>query len=221
MEKPPPTRIVIVDDHPLVRERLIELINRESDLQVSGEAEERHEALRIIEQTSPGLAIVDLSLKDSLGIELIKDLHARYPAVKILVVSMQDEQIYAERCIRAGARGYITKQQASRHVMQAIRRVLAGEFYLSSTVATQLLSRSLNRTVSGDACSAASLLTDRELQVFELTGKGHNTRQIGDLLVLDVKTIESYRARIKEKLSLKDGTELLQRAISWVHRQFE
>lgn len=213
-----PIRIVIVDDHPLVRERLAELINREPDLMVSGEAEDRQNALETIERVQPQLAIIDLSLKNSLGIELIKDLQARSPEILILVVSMQDEMIHAERCIRAGARGYITKQEASRHVMQAIRRVLSGEIYLSRTVASQVLSRSLGHKSDTDVSSAVSLLTDRELQVFELTGKGHNTRQIAEFLQLEVKTIETYRARIKEKLSLKDGTELLQRAIHWVHQ---
>jgi len=211
-----PIRIVIVDDHPLVRERLVELIDRESDLEVCGEAEDRHEALEIIASTCPDLAIVDLSLKSSLGIELIKDLQARQPEVMILVVSMQDELIYAERCIRAGARGYITKQQASRHVMQAIRQVLAGDIYLSQTVSTQLLTRSTRRQTGSDS-SLESLLADRELQVFELIGKGNSTRQIADFLFLDVKTIETYRARIKDKLQLKDGAQLLQRAIAWVH----
>jgi DNA-binding NarL/FixJ family response regulator len=213
------TRIVIVDDHPLVRERLVELINRESDLEVCGEAQDRREALEIIRSTQPHLAIIDLSLKSSLGIELIKDLQAERPEVIILVVSMQDELIYAERCIRAGARGYITKQQASRHVMQAIRQVLEGEIYLSQTVATQLLTRSMGRPAGSGTPLVASLLTDRELQVFELIGKGHSTRQAGDLLSLDVKTIETYRSRIKEKLGLKDGSDLLQRAIAWVHEQ--
>jgi DNA-binding NarL/FixJ family response regulator len=211
------TRIVIVDDHPLVRERLVELINREADLEVCGEAEDRHEALELIAATLPDMAIVDLTLKSSLGLELIKDLQIRQPALKILVVSMQDELAHAERCIRAGARGYITKQQASRHVMQAIRKVLAGGIYLSETAASQMLSRSLGKQAGSDSTHSVLALTDRELQVFELLGKGHSTRQIADLLILDVKTIETYRARIKDKLGLKDAPELLQRAIAWVH----
>lgn len=214
-----PIRIVIVDDHPLVRERLIELIDREPDLVVSGEAEDRHEALEIIAAVLPALAIIDLTLKNSLGIELIKDLQTRHPTVKILVVSMQDELIYAERCIRAGARGYITKQEASRHVMTAIRLVLAGKIFLSETATSQLLARSLGRPSASNFEFSITLLADRELQVFELIGKGHSTRQIADLLTLDVKTIETYRARIKEKLALKDAPDLLQRAIAWVHYQ--
>jgi DNA-binding NarL/FixJ family response regulator len=219
MSQTKPTRIVIVDDHPLVRERLIELIDREPDLTVCGEAEDRHEALDLIAATKPEMAIIDLSLKSSLGLDLIKDLQIRQPDVLILVVSMQDELIHAERCIRAGARGYITKQQASRHVMRAIRKVLAGDMYLSDAVASQLLARSLGKQAGSDFAHSVLMLADRELQVFELVGKGHSTRQIADLLVLDVKTIETYRARIKEKLGFKDAPELLQRAIAWVHHR--
>lgn len=215
------TRVVLVDDHPLVRERLVELINREADLEVVGEAEDRHEALEVIEATQPDLAIVDLTLKASLGIELIKDLQARRPELPILVVSMQDEAIHAERCLRAGARGYITKQQASRHVMQAIRRVLEGGIHVSDAVAHQMLSRNVGRQPGPDPATTISRLADRELQVFELIGKGHSARQIGDLLGLDIKTIETYRARIKEKLGLKDAPELLKRAIAWVHDRGE
>lgn len=221
MDAPPKrkTSIVVVDDHPLVRERLIELITREDDLTVAGEAEDRSDALEMISRLKPEMAIVDLTLKSSLGFDLIKDLQAIHPEVRILVVSMQDEIIYAERCIRAGARGYITKQQASRHVMQAIRKVLAGEVYVSEAVASQLISRSVGRPQNADSLSIVSILADRELQVFELIGKGHSTRQIADLLLLDIKTIETYRARIKEKLGLKDSPELLQQAIAWVHQR--
>ncbi len=210
-------KIFLVDDHPLVRERLAELIEREPDLEVCGEAEDRREALEAITASQPDLAIIDLSLKSSLGIDLIKDLQAMLPKVRILVVSMQDEMIYAERCIRAGARGFITKQHASRHVMQAIRKVLGDEIFLSDAAAKQILSRSFGRPPGAGYLSSISLLADRELQVFELTGQGQSTRQIADLLGLDVKTIETYRARIKDKLGLKDASELLQRAIAWVH----
>ena len=213
------TRIVIVDDHPMVRERLMELIEREPDLTVCGEAEDRHQALDLVAETQPDLAIIDLTLKSSLGIELIKDLHVRHPSVLVLVVSMQDELIHAERCIRAGARGYITKQQASRHVMQAIRHVLGGEIFLSEAVAGQLVARTFGRSQGADLQHSVRLLADRELQVFELIGKGHSTRNIAEFLSLDVKTIETYRSRIKEKLGLKDTSELLQRAIAWVHHQ--
>ncbi len=210
------TRIVVVDDHPMVRERLAELINREPDLQVCGEAEDRSGALQVIATTQPHLAIVDLTLKASHGMDLIKDLQALHPNVRVLVVSMQEESLYAERVIRAGARGYITKQEATRRVMQAIRTVLAGEVYLSQQLASQLLTRVVGQQ-RPDAALSVSSLADRELQVFELIGRGFSTRQVAEHLHLDVKTIETYRARIKEKLTLKDASELLQRAIAWVH----
>lgn len=211
-------RIVIVDDHPIVRDRLSELINREDDLEVCGEAEDRLDALEVIALKKPDMAIVDLTLKTSLGLELIKDVRVRHPATLVLVVSMQDELVYAERCIRAGAQGYITKQQASRHIMLAIRKVLNGELYLSEAVSAQLLSRSLRSRKTDSTSYSLNILTDRELQVFELIGRGHSTRQIAEFLSIDVKTIETYRARLKEKLGLKDSAALLQRAIIWVHQ---
>lgn len=219
MSQEPPTahRILIVDDHPLVRERIVELIEREPDLEVAGEAEDRAQALALVEECRPALAVVDLTLRNSLGLELIKDLQALHPEVKVLVVSMQEEMIYAERCIRVGARGYITKQEASRHVIEAIRHVLGGQVWLSRAVTEQLLLRSAGRPPGPGFVVSVSVLTDRELQVFELTGTGQGTRQIAEALGLDVKTVETYRARIKEKLGLKDGNELLQRAIAWVH----
>jgi DNA-binding NarL/FixJ family response regulator len=212
------TRIVLIDDHPMVRERLAELIAREPDLAVCGEAEDRPQALKIIASTRPDLAIVDLSLKGSHGLDLIKDLQISHPRVLILVVSMQEESLYAERVIRAGARGYITKQEATRKIMAAIRKVLAGEVYLSENLAGQILSKLVGRRRPDEVLSVA-LLTDRELQVFDMTGQGLGARQIAEQLRLDVKTVETYRARIKEKLHLKDAAELLQRAIAWVHHR--
>jgi DNA-binding NarL/FixJ family response regulator len=210
------TRIVIVDDHPMVRERLTEVVNREPDLRVCGEAEDRAQALRIIAETNPDLAIVDLTLKNSHGLELIKDLRVMHPKVRILVVSMQEESLYAERVIRAGAHGYITKQEATRSILEAIRLVLAGEVYLSGQLANRIASALLGRQRATTDVSVGTL-ADRELQVFELTGRGLGTRQIADKLHLDVKTIETYKSRIKEKLNLRDASELLQHAIAWVH----
>ena len=206
--------IVVVDDHPMVRECLAEVINHEPDLHVCGEADDRAQALEIISRTRPALVIVDLKLKHSHGLELIKDLTAAYAETRILVVSMQEESLYAERVIRAGAHGYITKQEATRKIMQAIRKVLAGEVYLSEALATQVAARILGRSRATAPASVDSL-ADRELQVFELIGRGYSTRQIAEDLRLDVKTIETYRARIKEKLHLKDARELLQTAIAW------
>jgi DNA-binding NarL/FixJ family response regulator len=210
------TKILLVDDHPVVRDGLAEAINRTSDLAVCGVADERHQALRIAEETHPDLAVVDLLLKDSNGLELIKDMHVRWPRLLILVVSMQDEQVYAERAIRAGARGYITKQQATRNIVAAIRHVLGGEIYLSAKLASSVLAR-LVANPDATCDSITESLTDRELQVFELTGTGMSTRDIAERLHVDVKTIETYRGRLKEKLKLKEGSELLQLAIRWNH----
>jgi len=209
--------VFIVDDHPMVRERLAELINREEDLTVCGEAEDRPEALEKILKIKPYLVLLDFTLKSSQGIDLIKDLRAAAPDVRLLVVSMHDELIYAERCLRAGAHGYITKQEASRHVMQAIRQVLAGDLYVSAEVSKRMLERSLGVPPGRRTDSAISNLTDRELQVFELIGQGWSTRQIAKSLSIDSKTIDTYRARVKEKLGLKTSAELLQHAIVWTH----
>ena len=212
------TRILLVDDHPLVRERLAEVLTREADLTVCGEAEDRHQALEAIQAQKPGLVIVDLTLKNSDGLELIKDVHSRWPKLPMLVVSMHDESLYAERVIRAGALGYITKQEATRKILQAVRRVLAGDIYLNERIATRIITR-LTTPLGPVATTPAELLADRELQVFELTGRGLNTRQIAVRLHIGVKTVETYRARIRDKLRLKDPTELLQSAIAWSHRQ--
>ncbi len=208
------TRILLVDDHPLVRERLAEIINGETDLLVCGEAEDRHDALALVLRKQPDLAIIDLKLRNSDGLELIKDIRVRWPAVRMLVVSMHDESLYAERVIRAGALGYITKQEATRKILLAIRRVLSGSLYLNERIAVQIVSRLTARGGSAGA-SPTEVLADRELQVFDLTGRGLNAGEIARQLHVAVKTVETYRARIKEKLRLKDSSELLQLAISW------
>jgi DNA-binding NarL/FixJ family response regulator len=207
-------RILLVDDHPLVRERLAEIINREADLMVCGEAEDRSEALEVVKARRPGLVIVDLKLKNSDGLELIKDIHSRWPSLKMLVVSMHDESLYAERVLRAGALGYITKQEATRKILVAIRRILAGDLYLNERIATQIIRR-LTIPASAAAATPAEMLADRELQVFELTGRGLNIGEIASRLHISAKTVETYRARIREKLKLRDGSELLQLAICW------
>lgn len=216
-EHPSRTRIVLVDDHPMVRERLAEVINREADLVVCGEAEDRGGALDVIAREKPGLVIVDLTLKRSNGLDLIKDLQVMHPELRILVVSMQDESLYAERVIRAGAHGYITKQEATRNILKAIRHVLSGNLFLSPELSGEILSRMLGRSKA--AMRSLDLLSDRELQVFELVGQGFTTRQIAEQLGLDVKTVETYRGRIKDKLELKDASELLRKAIAWKHEQ--
>jgi DNA-binding NarL/FixJ family response regulator len=207
------TRILLVDDHPMVRERLTEIISREKDLVVCAEAEDRAGALQAIPSARPDLAIIDLALKNSNGLELIKDIHARWPRLLMLVVSMHDESLYAERVMRAGARGYITKQEATRNILVAIRRVLSGEIYLSDKTASAVIAHLTARPEAGG--SIADLLTDRELQVFELTGNGLSTREIAEHLHIDVKTVETYRIRMKEKLGVTSASELLQLAIRW------
>src|SRR5579859_5063238 len=208
------TRIVLVDDHPVVREGLAESINKENDLVVCAQAEDHRAALQAIESTKPELVVVDLMLKDSSGIELIKDVHARWPRLLILVVSMHDETLYAERVLRAGAQGYITKQQATHDILVAIRRVIGGGIYLNERTASAVLARLAAKPQTASH-AIPDLLADRELEVFELTGRGLSTREIAGQLRIDVKTVDTYRARIRDKLNLKSSSELLQLAIRW------
>jgi DNA-binding NarL/FixJ family response regulator len=206
--------IFLVDDHPLVREWLTNLINQQADLVVCGEAETGPEAMQGILALKPDVAIVDISLKDSSGIELIKDLKLNLPAVGILVLSMHEEPHYAERALRAGARGYIVKRETTRKVIAAIRQVLAGQVYLSDEIATVLATQ----YVTGKGVSKESpieQLSDRELEVFELLGQGRGTRQIAEVLRVSVKTVQAYCARIKEKLNLSSAAELLREAVRW------
>lgn len=209
---------MLVDDHPMVRERLAEIIQREPDLIVCGEAEDRFGALELIASTHPHLVIVDLTLKQSHGMILLDDVRSQFPNIATLVVSMHDEMLYAERAIRAGARGYITKQEATRKIMLAIRTILGGQIYLSEKMAAQIAT-----TVAGKPRTKSALpldtLSNRELLVFEMIGRGHGTREIADELHLDIRTIETYRARIKDKLNLKDANELLQFAIRWMQSE--
>jgi DNA-binding NarL/FixJ family response regulator len=210
------TRILLVDDHPLVRERLAEIINREPDLSVCAEADDRHQAIELIKLCEPHLLIVDLILKNSDGVELIKDVHSRWPKLLVLVVSMHDETLYAERVLRAGARGYITKQEATRSILVAIRQVLQGQIFLNGGIGSQILGRLMKpgSATSGDPVES---LADRELQVYELIGHGLDTREIATLLYIGAKTVETYRHRIREKLQLNNPNELLRSAIAWVH----
>jgi DNA-binding NarL/FixJ family response regulator len=206
--------IFLVDDHPLVREWLTNLINQQFDLVVCGEAETGPQAIQGILALKPDVAIVDISLKDSSGIELIKDLKLNSPAVAVLVLSMHEEPHYAERALRAGARGYIVKRETTRKVIAAVRQVLAGEVYLSEQIATALATQ----YVAGKRLSKESpieQLSDRELEVFELLGQGRGTRQIAEVLRVSVKTVQAYCARIKEKLNLSSAAELLREAVRW------
>jgi DNA-binding NarL/FixJ family response regulator len=211
----PPHRIFLVDDHPMVREWLGHLITSQPDLVVCGEASSRAEALERLGPAKASLVIVDLTLKQSNGLELIKDLRSVHPGLPVLVLSMHDESLYAERVIRAGASGYINKQELTTRVVAAIRKILAGQVYLSEEATSRLLSRARLGAPAGH--SPVEKLADRELSVFELIGKGRTSRQIAEELGIGIKTVESYRARIKEKLQLANATELVQHAIQWIH----
>jgi DNA-binding NarL/FixJ family response regulator len=208
------TRIFIVDDHPIVREGLSLMMNREPDMMVCGEAEEATRALQAITTTKPDFLIVDISLSGPDGLDLLKSIRARYPSLPVLMLSMHDESIYAERALRAGANGYIMKQEATERVLVAVRQILTKKVYVSDRIANRMLQQYIKGSVN-ESKSPIAELSDRELEVFRLIGEGHGTRMIADELHLSVKTVESYQAHIKEKLSLKNGRELVQRAIQW------
>ncbi len=214
-------RVLLVDDHPILRQGLANVLNTQSHLTVCGEAHGRIDALAAAERLRPDLALVDLSLRTGDGIELIKDLRVRHPQLLTLVLSMHDETIYAERALRAGARGYVMKQEKLDRLLLAIGRVLAGAIYVSDQVTAHAVQRLASGNVSGaeegeeTADSYVGRLTDRELQVFRLIGQGLGTRLIAENLHLSRKTIESHREHIKAKLGLRDGSQLIQRAIQW------
>jgi DNA-binding NarL/FixJ family response regulator len=207
-------RILVVDDHPIVRQGLGLLINREPDLVVCGEAEKATEAMRVLASAMPDVLIVDISLNGPDGLDLLKDVRLAHPILPVLILSMHDESIYAERALRAGANGYIMKQEATEKVLVAVRRILNGEIYVSDRVASRMLRHYITGSGTMRDSSLADL-SDRELEVFRLIGEGHGTRQIAETLHVSVKTVESYQAHIKEKLSLRSGRELMQHAIRW------
>jgi DNA-binding NarL/FixJ family response regulator len=209
-------RIVLVDDHAMLREGLAQAIGGEADLVVCGAAETAAEALEVIADTQPNLVIVDLALKDSDGLDLIKDIRARWPRLPVLVVSMHEDVLYAERALRSGASGYVTKREATRTLVRAIRRVLGGEIHLSDAVAAQIASQVVGAT-RPRAGLVVEKLSDRELQVFRLIGQGLSAREISDQLHLDLSTVDTYRARLKDKLGLANAGELLRAAIGWTH----
>jgi DNA-binding NarL/FixJ family response regulator len=211
-------KILIVDDHPLVREGLADLVNKEKDLVVCGQAEDAHQAMEAIRELKPDMAIVDISLKETSGLELIKDIKIRHPSLPVLTLSMHEESVYAERALRAGAKGYIMKREATKKVVTAIRKVLRGQLYLSEKMTTRLVRKFVDGKPEAGT-SPIDRLTDRELEVFSLLGWGKGTRQISEKLHLSVKTIETYRSRIKEKLNLTSASELLQHAFQWVNSE--
>jgi DNA-binding NarL/FixJ family response regulator len=208
--------VIIVDDHPIVRQGFVLLINQEHDLFVSGQAEDACSALSLISEKKPDIVLVDITLKNSNGIELIKDIKARFPQIKTLVISLHDENIYAERAIKAGASGYIMKAEATEKVMDAIREVLSGSIYLSSAIRTRMLKQYAGNKESGKGKNPVDLLSDREFEVFDLIGKGNKTGEIAERLNLSVKTIETYKENIKKKLELKNSSELAQYSIKWI-----
>ena len=207
---PKRVRILIVDDHPLVREGLAARISAQPDLEVCGTAASTGEALSLIRSTRPALVLIDLALQKSSGLDLIREIRARGRDPRILVVSAYDEGLFAERVLRAGAEGYINKQELQVSVIEAIRTVLRGGVFMSAAVTQRLADRTLGRGGSGPLA-----LTDRELQVFEGIGRGRTTREIAAELNLSVHTVESHREKIRLKLNLRNGTELQQRAIMW------
>ena len=207
-------KILLVDDHPLVREWLANLINEQPDLLVCGEVSNAPEALQLIGSAKPNIVIVDLSLEDGSGIELIKNIKSIYSDVSAIVLSMHDEHLYAERSLRAGARGYIMKREATKNVLQAIRAVLDGKLYVSEKIAATIA----KKFVGGRPAvieSPVEQLSDRELEVFQLLGRGYNTRQIAEHLHVGFKTVQAYCARIKDKLDLTNINELLFHAVRW------
>jgi DNA-binding NarL/FixJ family response regulator len=208
-------KVLIVDDHPIMRRGLAELIDLEEDLIVCGEADGIRSALEMIKLHEPDVALVDLSLKDESGLELIKDIKTRFPKVMMLVLSMHDEAFYAERVLRAGAKGYIMKHQATSQVLVAIRRILSGDVYLSDAMSSKML-RNITDGKTKKSGSSVEQLSDRELEVFRLIGSGLGTRQIAARFSRSVKTVETYREHIKQKMDLKDSAELTQAAIQWM-----
>ncbi|MEN7973164.1 MAG: response regulator transcription factor [Verrucomicrobiota bacterium] len=211
-------QVYLVDDHPIVRQGLIKLIEQEDGLEVCGEAGTVTEAMESLKKLGPDVILVDISLEDSNGLELIKLVDDLGMQIPMLVLSMHDESLYAEHALRAGASGYVMKQAASNTLIQAIEKVLAGEIYVSKSMSSQMLKMAF-RSGGEDTRTGTESLSLRELEVFEMIGRGNSTREIAEHLHLSVKTIETYRAHIKDKLQLRSGTELMQHAIHWVETE--
>jgi DNA-binding NarL/FixJ family response regulator len=210
--------VLIVDDHTMVREGLTGFLLRQPDLEVCGEAEDAVEAMRQVIDKRPDLAIIDISLRSGNGLELVKRIHSEHERVKILVLSMHDESLFAERAIRAGAMGYLNKQQPRQKIIEAIRCILEGRVYLSPDMTERVLSRTLGRS-QDQSRSPIESLSDRELEVFELIGHGQTVREIARKLELSPKTVETYRENIKVKLDIDNATELVRHATQWVMEQ--
>lgn len=212
----PKPQIFLADDHPITRRGISVLVKQEGDLEVCGEAGSAAQALDLIQKLKPDLAIIDISFKSSSGLELIKNLKALQPQLCILVMSMHDEALYAERALRAGAMGYVMKQDASETILTAVRTVLKGDLHVSDKLKMQMLQQSLGNGRQGATASPIESLSDREMEVFRLIGNGYATREIAARLNLSVKTIDSYREHLKLKLHLASGSALVRHAIQWV-----
>jgi len=208
-------KILIVEDHPLFRAMLVQLVENDLEMTVCGETDNIKGALAIVEKTLPDAALVDITLQGASGLELIKDLRARELHFPVLVVSMHEEQLYAERVLRAGARGYISKQEPPSEVVKAIRNVIAGRIYVSERVTGSILER-LDGAGKGDRPASIEVLSDREIEVFQLVGRGLNSREIAERINLGLTTVDTYRQRIREKLGIRNAAELYQRAVKWV-----
>ena len=213
-----PKRIFIVDDHPMMRQGLVQLIGAETDLAICGEAENAERALDAINSLKPDLVLADISLPGKNGLELIKDFQALQPGLPVLVISMHDESLYAGRVLRAGGRGYIMKQEGGKKLMQAIRQVLEGKIYVSEKMSADILETFSGHRAGTDS-SPVEKLTDREFEVFQLIAQGKGTRDIAQKLHLSVKTVEVHRANIKAKLKLKSASELIRYAVRWSESQ--
>ncbi len=211
-------RVLIVDDHPMMRTGLAQLIDNEPDLKVTAEADNAGQAINLVSKQKFDLALLDISLPDKNGLELIKDIRAIHPDLPLLVVSMHDEMIYADRVLRAGGRGYIMKQEGGQRFLHAIRQVLAGKIFVSEKMSARIL-ENFSGNQPKDSSSPVQQLSDREFEVFQLIGNGVGTRAVAEQLHLSVKTVEVHRANIKEKLGLKTATELVRFAVRWVDSQ--
>jgi DNA-binding NarL/FixJ family response regulator len=210
---PKTARVLIVDDHSLVRRGMADLLSHEPDLTVCGEAADSVSAYQLVREAAPDVAVVDISLSNSNGLELIKEINASHPSVRIVVSSMHDETLFGERCLRAGAMAYVNKDEAAEKVVDAIREVLKGNLYLSPQLAQRMLQRAIGQVEQPR--SPLDDLTDREIEVFAMIGNGLTTRQIAERLDLSIKTIEGYREGIKAKLNLKNAAELNRHAVQW------
>ena len=206
-------KILIIEDHPIVRKGFSMLINQDDELKTIGEAGDYHSALAMVRKTKADLILLDLSLGDGNGIELIKEVKVINPALPVLVVSLHDENLYAERALKAGARGYIMKSEATENILTAIKKIINGEVYLSDGMKDKLISRVAGTDREGS--SPMDILSDREFEVFQFIGDGRTTKEIAEILNLSVKTVETYKSHIKSKLEIKDSTDLIRRAVEW------